>query len=106
MEKPHRQRNFRLTELDPELLSTPFGVQTNWHVITGAPCCGKTTLIDQLANQGFQTVPEGARRYIERDGLGANEPSDPRESGRPTAYDQGYATADLACIATGGCRLS
>jgi predicted ATPase len=61
------QHNFRTTELDPDLLSTPFRVQTNWHVITGAPCCGKTTLIDQLANQGFQTVPETARLYFERE---------------------------------------
>ena len=59
------QHDFRTTELDPDLLSTPFGVQTNWHVITGAPCCGKTTLIDQLADKGFQTVPETARLYIE-----------------------------------------
>jgi predicted ATPase len=34
-------------------------------VITGAPSCGKTTLIDQLAKQGFQTVPESARLYME-----------------------------------------
>ena len=67
MEKPHPQHNFRAIELDPDLLSTPFRVQTNWHVITGAPSCGKTTLIDQLANRGFQTVPEGARRYIEKE---------------------------------------
>ena len=59
------QHDFRTTELDPDLLSTPFRVQTNWHVITGAPCCGKTTLIDQLADKGFQTVPETARQYIE-----------------------------------------
>ncbi len=61
------QHDFRTTELDPDLLSTPFRVQTNWHVITGAPCCGKTTLIDQLADKGFQTVPEAARLYIERE---------------------------------------
>jgi predicted ATPase len=61
---PH---DFRTTELDPDLLSTPFTVQTNWHVITGAPCCGKTTLIDQLADKGFQTVPETAHLYIERE---------------------------------------
>ncbi len=61
------QHDFRATELDPDLLSTPFGVQTNWHVITGAPCSGKTTLIDQLADKGFQTVPEGARQYLERE---------------------------------------
>jgi predicted ATPase len=59
------QHDFRTTELDPDLLSTPFRVQTNWHVITGAPCCGKTTLIDLLADKGFQTVPETARLYIE-----------------------------------------
>ena len=61
------QHEFRTTELDPDLLSTPFGVQTNWHVITGAPSCGKTTLIEELASQGFQTVPETARLYIERE---------------------------------------
>ena len=61
------QHDFRTIELDPGLLSTPFGVQTNWHVITGAPSCGKTTLINLLADKGFQTVPEGARQYMERE---------------------------------------
>ena len=59
--------DFRTTELDPDLLSTPFRVQTNWHVITGAPCAGKTTLIDQLADKGFHTVPEIGRVYVERE---------------------------------------
>jgi len=59
------QQDFRATELDPDLLSTPCAVQTNWHVITGAPSSGKTTLIDQLADRGFQTVPETGRQYIE-----------------------------------------
>ena len=59
--------DFRTTELDPDLLSTFFGVQTNWHVITGAPCSGKTTLIDQLADKGFRTVPELGRFYVERE---------------------------------------
>jgi predicted ATPase len=61
------ENDFRTTELDPDLLSTPFRVQTNWHVITGAPSCGKTTLIDQLADTGFKTVPETAHLYIERE---------------------------------------
>jgi predicted ATPase len=61
---PH---DFIDTELDPDLLSTPFGVQTNWHVITGAACSGKTTLIDQLADKGFETVPETGRQYLERE---------------------------------------
>ena len=54
-------------ELDSGILSTPFRVQTNWHVMAGALSCGKTTLIDQLADQGFRTVPEGARLYLERE---------------------------------------
>jgi predicted ATPase len=60
-------RGFRTVELDPVLLSTPFGQQTDWHVITGAPCCGKTTLIDLLAGKGFQALPEIGRAYIERE---------------------------------------
>ena len=63
----NHQENFRSTELDSDLLSTPFRVQTNWHVITGAPSCGKTTLIDQLADKGFKTVLETAHLYIERE---------------------------------------
>ena len=59
------QHGFRTTELDLDFLSTPFKVQTNWHVITGASCSGKTTLIDQLADKRFQTVPEAARQYFE-----------------------------------------
>jgi predicted ATPase len=59
--------DFRAIELDPDLLSTPFRVQTNWHVITGAPSSGKTTLIDQLADKGFHTVPEVSRQYFERE---------------------------------------
>jgi len=59
------QHVLRPIELDPGILSTPFRVQTNWHVIAGALSCGKTTLIDQLAAQGFRTVPEGARLYLE-----------------------------------------
>jgi predicted ATPase len=55
------------TDLDPDLLLTPFRVQTNWHVITGAPCSGKSTLIDHLADSGFQIAPEAARQYFERE---------------------------------------
>lgn len=61
------QHDYRTTELDPDLLLTSFSVQTNWHVISGAPCCGKTTLIDQLGDKGFRTVPEVGRQYIERE---------------------------------------
>ena len=57
----------RFTELDPDLLSMPFKVQTNWHVLTGAACSGKTTTINLLADRGYQTVPEVARPLIERE---------------------------------------
>jgi predicted ATPase len=59
------QDRFRATELDSELLTTPFQVDTNWHVITGGACCGKTTLIDLLAEKGYETLPEIPRQYIE-----------------------------------------
>ena len=36
-------------------------------MITGAPCSGKTTLIDQLIDKGFQTGPESGRQYFERE---------------------------------------
>jgi predicted ATPase len=40
-------------------------IQTNWHVITGAPSSGKTTLINLLAEAHFTIAPEVAREYIE-----------------------------------------
>ena len=59
------QSDFRNTELDPDLLSTPFNVKTSWCVITGASCSGKTTLINIFAKNGFQTVPEAGREFFE-----------------------------------------
>lgn len=35
--------------------------------ITGGPCCGKTTLLNNLASQSYQTVPEAARMVIEEE---------------------------------------
>jgi len=56
---------YLVQELDPIILSTPFKIQTSWHVISGAPCSGKTTLIDQLAGVGYRTAIETAREYFE-----------------------------------------
>jgi predicted ATPase len=39
--------------------------QTRWCVITGAPCSGKTAVINELARRGFRVVPEAARSFIE-----------------------------------------
>ena len=41
-------------------------IRTNWIVITGAPCAGKTTLLNQIREQyGYRYIPEIARTYIE-----------------------------------------
>ena len=56
---------FRETELNPKLLSSSIKIITNWHVISGAPCSGKTTIVEMLADMGFRTVPEAGRTYIE-----------------------------------------
>lgn len=39
--------------------------QTNWHVITGAPCSGKTAVIHELEQLGYPVVHEVARAYID-----------------------------------------
>ena len=37
---------------------------TNWYVITGAPCSGKTSVISSLEQLGYRVVHETARAYI------------------------------------------
>ena len=37
---------------------------SNWYVITGAPCSGKSAVIRSLDCRGFKVVPETARSYI------------------------------------------
>jgi len=61
------QQAYIAAELDAQLLATPFRIQTKWHVITGTISSGKSTLIEQLAAQGYQTVPEAARGYIDQE---------------------------------------
>lgn len=48
---------------------------TNWHVITGAPGTGKTTLIGMLADLGYTTIPEAAKAVID-DGLAQGQTLD------------------------------
>jgi predicted ATPase len=40
---------------------------TNWCVITGAPCSGKTTVIRELEKHGYRVVHEVARAHIDRE---------------------------------------
>jgi predicted ATPase len=39
----------------------------NWHVITGGPSAGKTSLVTALAKRGYATIPEAARLIIDED---------------------------------------
>lgn len=39
--------------------------KTNWYVITGGPCSGKTTIVNMLKAQGYKTTIEDARHYID-----------------------------------------
>ena len=41
------------------------GIATNWHVITGAPCSGKTIVVHELERRGYSVIHEVARAYIE-----------------------------------------
>lgn len=38
---------------------------TQWNVITGGPCTGKTTVVNILAQRGYKTTIEYARHYID-----------------------------------------
>jgi len=40
--------------------------RTNWCVITGAPCSGKTSVIKELEQRGYKVVHETARAYIDQ----------------------------------------
>lgn len=39
-------------------------IYTEWNVITGPPCSGKTAVIDMLAARGYKTASEVAREYF------------------------------------------
>jgi len=39
--------------------------RNNWYVVTGGPSTGKTTLLAELENLGYQVIPEAARAVID-----------------------------------------
>jgi predicted ATPase len=39
--------------------------RTNWYVIAGAPCSGKTSVVNELERRGYRVVHETARAYID-----------------------------------------
>lgn len=50
--------------MDKFISKADMAIQTNWCIITGPPSSGKTTLINALSVQGYQTAPEIARAYL------------------------------------------
>ena len=62
-----KDRHLNYIKLNTDVIPTANIIETNWHVLTGAVCCGKTTTIDLLAERGFQTAPETARQFIDRE---------------------------------------
>ncbi len=40
--------------------------QTNWCIITGAPCSGKTSVIKEIERRGIRVIHEVARAFIDR----------------------------------------
>lgn len=40
-------------------------IETNWFVVTGAPCSGKTTVLKLLTQNGYKFTPDAARIFIE-----------------------------------------
>ena len=57
--------NFFTNDLKIDFSKYQFKQKTNWVVITGAPCTGKTTVIEELKKLGHTCHPEAAREYIE-----------------------------------------
>ncbi|MCE9541299.1 ATP-binding protein [Candidatus Kaiserbacteria bacterium] len=38
-----------------------------WYVLTGGPCAGKTTLVNELEKRGHNILPEAARLFFEEE---------------------------------------
>ncbi len=55
---------------------------TAWRVITGAPCAGKSTIIDELNKRGFNVVFETVREYVEGELVKGRSLDDIRSDGQ------------------------
>lgn len=68
--------------------------KTNWCVITGAPCSGKSTVIRALEKRGYPVAHETARELIEEGIKAGKHPDDIRRD--PLAFQQRVLEAKLA----------
>ena len=50
-------------------------IETNWYVLTGGPCSGKSTTLEHLSSKGYLVIPEMARVVID-EGLTAGQTID------------------------------
>lgn len=57
-------------------------LKTNWNVITGGPCTGKTTIINLLSERGYKTTIEHARHYIDTQKIKGRTVEEIRENKR------------------------
>ena len=55
-------------------------IKTNWNVITGGPCTGKTTVINLLGERGYKTTIEHARHYIDTQKINGRTVEEIREN--------------------------
>ena len=62
---PAPNSKFITNQVDLSRVKKVSPIETNWTVLTGAPCSGKTTLIDLLAERGCQAIEETGRIYID-----------------------------------------
>ena len=92
-EKSHQQ--YYTQDLDQEILSASYKVHTNWHVITGAPCTGKTTLIELLSQAGYLIAHETAREYFEVEMAKGRTSQEIRDSGHSTQMAIFHMQRDL-----------
>ena len=63
-----------------KIRNTKFQQKTNWCVITGAPCSGKTSVLIELEGRGFRWHPEIARVYIDQEKAKGRALEDIREN--------------------------
>jgi len=76
-------------------------IDSNWIVMTGAPCSGKSTVIQYLKDCGFSVCPEVAQAYIdEQQSRGVKEPWADKEKFQTEIYKR-QRTAEAKLISEG-----
>jgi predicted ATPase len=64
-----------------------FRGRDRWYVITGPPCCGKSTTVELLAQRGFRVRSEVAREYVDQEILKGRTIQEIRSDMRSFQYE-------------------